>query len=149
MFGNLDQHLVPITTEIYDLGDSTRRFRDLYLSGTSVTFGNIVMSEHGGAARFTNHTTGAEVKVDVSNVNTHLIDSSIILGLIDSAYVDPLVESLGYRDSAQIENIITANYINDRINQNYLNSAETISIIDSAYVNARLDISSKTCFYAP
>ena len=142
MFGNLDQHLVPITTEIYDLGDSTRRFRDLYLSGTSVTFGNIVMSEHGGAARFTNHTTGAEVKVDVSNVNTHLIDSSIILGLIDSAYVDPLVESLGYRDSAQIENIITANYINDRINQNYLNSAETISIIDSAYVNARLDTSS-------
>jgi hypothetical protein len=137
MFGNLDQHLIPITTEIYDLGTSTKRFRDLYLSGTSVTFGNIVMSEHNGAARFTNHTTGAEVKVDVSNVNTHLIDSSIILGLIDSAYVDPLVESLGYRDSAQIVNIITANYINDRINQNYLNSAETISIIDSAYVQTR------------
>ncbi len=142
MFGNLDQHLIPITTEIYDLGTSTKRFRDLYLSGTSVTFGNIVMSEHNGAARFTNHTTGAEVKVDVSNVNTHLIDSSIILGLIDSAYVDPLVESLGYRDSAQIVNIITANYINDRINQNYLNSAETISIIDSAYVNARLNTTS-------
>ena len=142
MFGNLDQHLIPITNEIYDLGTSTKRFRDLYLSGTSVTFGNIVMSEHAGAARFTNHSTGAEVKVDVSNVNTHLIDSSIILGLIDSAYVDPLVESLGYRDSAQIENIITANYINDRINQNYLNSAETISIIDSAYVNARLNTTS-------
>ena len=142
MFGNLDQHLIPITTEIYDLGTSTKRFRDLYLSGTSVTFGNIVMSEHNGAARFTNHTTGAEVKVDVSNVNTHLIDSSIILGLIDSAYVDPLVESLGYRDSAQIVNIITANYINDRINQNYLNSAETISLIDSAYVNARLNTTS-------
>ena len=142
MFGNLDQHLIPITNEIYDLGDSNRRFRDLYLSGTSVTFGNIVMSEHNGAARFTNHTTGAEVKVDVSNVNTHLIDSSIILGLIDSAYVDPLVESLGYRDSAQIVNIITANYINDRINQNYLNSAETISLIDSAYVNARLNTTS-------
>jgi len=142
MFGNLDQHLIPITNEAFDLGDSARRFRDLYLSGTSVTFGNIVMSEHNGAARFTNHTTGAEVKVDVSNVNTHLIDSSIILGLIDSAYVDPLVESLGYRDSAQIVNIITANYINDRINQNYLNSAETISIIDSAYVNARLNTTS-------
>lgn len=139
MFGNLDQHLVPITNEVFDLGDSTRRFRDLYLSGTSVTFGNIVMSEHNGAARFTNHTTGAEVKVDVSNVNTHLIDSSVILGLVDSAYVDPLVESLGYRDSAQIVNIITANYINDRINQDYLNSAETISLVDSAYVNARLN----------
>ena len=100
------------------------------------------MSEHNGAARFTNHTTGDEVKVDVSNVNTHLIDSSVILGLVDSAYVDPLVESLGYRDSAQIENIITASYINHRINQDYLNSAETISIIDSAYVNARLDTTS-------
>ena len=87
MFGNLDQHLVPISNETFDLGDSTRRFRDLYLSGTSVTFGNIVMSEHNGAARFTNHTTGAEVKVDVSNVNTHLIDSSVILDVADSNYV--------------------------------------------------------------
>ena len=87
MFGNLDQHLVPISNETFDLGDSTRRFRDLYLSGTSVTFGNIVMSEHNGAARFTNHTTGAEVKVDVANVNTHLIDSSVILDVADSNYV--------------------------------------------------------------
>ena len=142
MFGNIDQHIIPITDSAFDLGDSTRRFRDLYLSGSSVTFGNIVMSEHNGAARFTNHTTGDEVKVDVANVNTHLIDSSVILGLVDSAYVDPLVESLGYRDSAQIENIITASYINHRINQDYLNSAETISIIDSAYVNARLDTTS-------
>ena len=142
MFGNIDQHIIPITDSAFDLGDSTRRFRDLYLSGSSVTFGNIVMSEHNGAARFTNHTTGDEVKVDVVNVNTHLIDSSVILGLVDSAYVDPLVESLGYRDSAQIENIITASYINHRINQDYLNSAETISIIDSAYVNARLDTTS-------
>ena len=142
MFGNIDQHIIPITDSAFDLGDSTRRFRDLYLSGSSLTFGNIVMSEHNGAARFTNHTTGDEVKVDVANVNTHLIDSSVILGLVDSAYVDPLVESLGYRDSAQIENIITASYINHRINQDYLNSAETISIIDSAYVNARLDTTS-------
>ena len=87
MFGNLDQHLVPISNETFDLGDSTRRFRDLYLSGTSLTFGNIVMSEHNGAARFTNHTTGAEVKVDVANVNTHLIDSSVILDVADSNYV--------------------------------------------------------------
>ena len=77
-----------------------------------------------------------KVKVDVSNVNTHLIDSSVILGLVDSAYVDPLVESLGYRDSAQIVNIITANYINDRINQDYLNSAETISLVDSATIKS-------------
>ena len=85
MFGNIDQHIIPITDSAFDLGDSTRRFRDLYLSGSSVTFGNIVMSEHNGAARFTNHTTGDEVKVDVVNVNTHLIDSSVILGLVDSA----------------------------------------------------------------
>ena len=87
MFGNIDQHIIPITDSAFDLGDSTRRFRDLYLSGTSVTFGNIVMSEHNGAARFTNHTTGDEVKVDVSNVNTHLIDSSVILDVADSNYV--------------------------------------------------------------
>ena len=87
MFGNIDQHIIPITDSAFDLGDSTRRFRDLYLSGSSVTFGNIVMSEHNGAARFTNHTTGDEVKVDVSNVNTHLIDSSVILDVADSNYV--------------------------------------------------------------
>ena len=36
-------HLLPSTTETYDLGSSTHRFRDLYLSGSSIDLGGVVL----------------------------------------------------------------------------------------------------------
>ena len=108
MFGNIDQHIVPRGNELYDLGDSLNRFRDLYISGTSVSFGNLVMSEHTGRVRFTNHSTGNEVKLAADNINQHLIDSTVILDLIDSAYLNPTIQSLKYLDSGQLNTRIDA-----------------------------------------
>ena len=38
-FGNVNQHILPDTNIAYDLGSATNRFRDLYLSGNSITLG--------------------------------------------------------------------------------------------------------------
>lgn len=122
MFGNIDQHIVPIANEVYDLGDSTRKFRDLYLSGTSINLGNLVMSEHTGRVRFTNHTTGQEVKLAASNINQHLIDSTAILDLIDDNYLESNLQALNYLDSQQI---------NDRIDI-FIDSA-VLAILDSSF----------------
>ena len=122
VFGNIDQHIVPNGNELYDLGDSLNRFRDLYISGNSVSFGSLVMSEHTGRVRFTNHTTGAEVKLAASNINQHLIDSTAILDIIDSGYVDPLLQSLKYLDSGQLNTRIDA----------FIDSA-VFALIDSSF----------------
>ena len=38
-------HLVPSENETYDLGSSTKRWRDIYLSGSSIYLGNTVITE--------------------------------------------------------------------------------------------------------
>lgn len=40
-------HVVPSTNETYDLGTSTNRFRDLYLSGTSINLGGVEITSDG------------------------------------------------------------------------------------------------------
>ena len=37
--GNLSGHIIPDTTETYDLGSATYRFRDLYLAGNTINLG--------------------------------------------------------------------------------------------------------------
>ena len=103
VLSNVSQHIVPDGNIVYDLGDSNNRFRDLYLSGSSIVMGDIVMSEHVGRIRFTNHTTNQEVHITGANVNPTLIDSSVIADVIDFNYLDSVLQnSLTYLDSGQI-----------------------------------------------
>ena len=120
--GDITTHVIPRGNQLYDLGDSLNRFRDLYISGQSISFGNLVMSEHTGRVRFTNHTTGAEVKLAADNINQHLIDSTVILDLIDDNYLESNLQALNYLDSQQI---------NDRIDV-FIDSA-VLSILDSSF----------------
>jgi hypothetical protein len=43
----IEGHIIPGTTETYDLGSATNRFRDLYLSGTSINLGGVEISSDG------------------------------------------------------------------------------------------------------
>ena len=78
--GDVSGHIIPDTDVTYDLGSSTHKFRDLYLSGNSITLGGIVLTEHSGALQV--HTTGggtAQPFATVSYVDTELAN------LVDSA----------------------------------------------------------------
>ena len=44
---DLGTSLIPRNTEIYDLGSSSKRWKDLYLSGTSLYLGNAVVTATG------------------------------------------------------------------------------------------------------
>jgi len=71
--GDVSGHIIPDTDVTYDLGSSTHKFRDLYLSGNSITLGGIVITEHSGALQV--HTTGggaAQPFATVSYVDTEL-----------------------------------------------------------------------------
>jgi hypothetical protein len=43
---NITSNLVPITTETIDLGSTTKKFRDLYLSGNTITLGEVQISKN-------------------------------------------------------------------------------------------------------
>ena len=51
--GSVSGHIIPDTDITYDLGSSTNKFRDLYLSGSSITLGSIELTDNGGSLEVT------------------------------------------------------------------------------------------------
>lgn len=49
-FNQIGSHLVPSADDTYDLGDSTARWRDLYLTGSTLNLGNIALKDNGAGA---------------------------------------------------------------------------------------------------
>ena len=46
--GSVSGHILPDTDVTYDLGSSTKKFRDLYLSGSTIILGNIELKDNSG-----------------------------------------------------------------------------------------------------
>ena len=72
--GSVTGHLVPNLNEVYDLGSSTKRFRDLYLSGNTINIGDAQISA----------TTENGINLPASSQ----IDGAPIGGLLFSGAVD-------------------------------------------------------------
>jgi len=56
-------NILPLADSTYDLGSPTRRFKDLYLSGNSLVFGGIVMTDSNGQVAFRSSTTNNAVGI--------------------------------------------------------------------------------------
>jgi len=62
-------HLVPLTNETYDLGSSTKRWRDLYLSGSTIDLGGtIITRDNNGDINFKDSNTLALKRVVVDEL---------------------------------------------------------------------------------
>ena len=78
--GSVSGHIIPDTDIAYDLGSSTNKFRDLYLSGSSITLGTIELTDNGGALEVTpigggsTETFATETYVDTAVAN--LVDTA-------------------------------------------------------------------------
>jgi hypothetical protein len=77
--GALDGSIIPDTDEAYDLGSSTNKFRDLYLSGNTITLGATTISAPaGGSITFGNATIPVAtsgniiVESDLTTANTNM-----------------------------------------------------------------------------
>ena len=51
--GDVSGHIIPDTDVTYDLGSTTNKFRDLYLSGSSIYLGSLQLSDNNGALEVT------------------------------------------------------------------------------------------------
>ncbi len=61
--------IIPDSDEAYDLGSATRKWKDLYLSGSTLILGNIRLKDSGGVPSF-EATGGGKVKIDLSAMTT-------------------------------------------------------------------------------
>jgi hypothetical protein len=55
--GTVKGNIVPNANEVYDLGSASNRFRDLYLSGSSIRLGNAVITSTGSAVNLPEGST--------------------------------------------------------------------------------------------
>jgi hypothetical protein len=132
-FQNLSQSIIPAANATYDLGTPSNRFRDLYLSGSSLYIGNVKITDSNGDISFKDLSGN---RVDIAN--------------IDSAYVQ-LRQDFAYASLTGAPTNVSqfandAGYLTDA---NTLDSAEAIALIDSAYVQQRQDYAYASLTGAP
>jgi hypothetical protein len=82
--GTVKGHIVPDANEQYDLGSSSFRFRDLYLSGSSIELGDATITSVGSAVDLPAGSTVGGAPIDVrrdNSINVSIVgdDSSIIV----------------------------------------------------------------------
>ena len=61
--------IIPDSDEAYDLGSATKKWKDLYLSGSTLILGNIRLKDSGGVPSF-EASGGGKVKIDLSAMTT-------------------------------------------------------------------------------
>ena len=125
------QNILPQLDSTYDLGDSARRWKDLYLSGNTIHLGDRDIQGVGN--------DGNGLYVDGRRLA--FIDSvpDSVAGGLDSAAVITLIDSAGILDSSQITALIDSAL--DSIGPFYTTAdhdSDTLKQVDSAYVQARV-----------
>lgn len=118
---NLDQtiksNVIPAVDITYDLGSASKRFKDLYLSGSSIKLGNATITATGAAVNLpAGSTIGGSIigsgdgVVNGSNYNINIIgdDSSIIVDSRTGAFTGDLTGSVFAADSSVIVDSVDA-----------------------------------------
>jgi hypothetical protein len=138
---NLNTNIIPLTDGVYDLGSSTRRFRDLWLSGSTLRIGNISLSETSNALIVTNSTGNARILADVISSNTwnnlytaNVIESGNSLYFTNARVYANVIGLI--TGKANVSDLTTANiaesgsnlyYSNDRVRSNVITLLPTLA----------------------
>ena len=108
---NMGGHILPVANNQYDLGENTNRFRDLYLSGSTITLGDITL------------TTDS------------LIPSGNTV-LVVSDYLEAKSVSAG---SADLGNNVTANYVTGTLTTAAQPNITSVGTLSSLKVTADVE----------
>jgi len=96
---NLDMNIVPALNEVYNLGSPTRKFKDLFLSGTTINLGNTKLSENAGGGLAVSSPAG----------NAALISDVIAANIWNNLYTANVVETNGnlYYTNARVRSTLS------------------------------------------
>jgi len=125
-------NIIPATDSTYDLGDSTRRWRDLYLSGNTIYLGDSAVLTAAKVNLIPSVALDSSIISSIAVTAAGGIDSALTISLIDSAYVQ--ARQTVYLDSSTVQGVISAAYI--QANQTTYSNAD---FADSAFVTAQIN----------
>ena len=113
VYGNFvpQGHIIPDTNIAYDLGTSTRRFRDIYLSGSSIYLGNAIITSVDTAIELPLGTTVAGQPIGINEGDTYNItvsgnviaqDSTVMVDSVNGTFHGDLTGSVFADDSTTL-----------------------------------------------
>jgi len=79
---DIASHILPDTTETYDLGSMDKRWRDIYLSGQSIVLGNIELKDSGDGSLQVFQLPGGELVGELGGLTeaeSALIDANLLI----------------------------------------------------------------------
>jgi len=102
--GTINDHIIPIDSEAVDLGSAAKKFRDLYLSGTSLYLGNAQVTASGAAINLPAGSTvgGNAIQSAVSEDTAFIRDIQGSVFGDDSTLLVDAVSSTVRLDNGQI-----------------------------------------------
>ena len=113
VYGNFvaQGNILPDTNIAYDIGSSTNRFRDLYLSGSSIYLGNAVLTSTGTAINFPTGSTIGGQPLGINEGDTYNItisgnviaqDSTVMVNTSNGTFSGDLLGSVFANDSTML-----------------------------------------------
>ena len=149
------RHIIPAADSTYDLGSSSNRFRDLYLSGNTIDLGGVTLKNDGGKFNAGGITLDSNFVVDIVdstyvqvrqnydyNSLTNLpfiLDSNNVSGIVDSA-INELIAGApeAFNTLKELSDAIADGDSNlTTLISSKVNQSDVITLIDSAYIQAR------------
>jgi hypothetical protein len=76
-FGNVAASIIPSANITFDLGSSSRRWRDLWLSGNTINLGSAVISSVGNTVQLPAGSTVGGANVDVTAINANVTAANV------------------------------------------------------------------------
>ena len=124
-------NLIPATSNLYTLGNSTNRWKDIYLAGNSVYLGNVVLTADGNSLVI-NGGNGNIIATNLSNVPAANIIGQVANALVASTVytnAQPNITSVGTLTTLAVSGNTTSNNL---AVANTLNS-QTISVSGTTF----------------
>ena len=124
-------NLIPATSNLYTLGNTTNRWKDVYLAGNSVYLGNVTLTANGNSLVI-NGGTGNIIATNLSNVPAANIVGQVANSLIASTVytnAQPNITSVGTLTTLAVSGNTTSNNlaVADTLN------SQTISVSGTTY----------------
>jgi hypothetical protein len=149
--GTVKGNIIPSSSQVFDIGSPIARFKDLYLSGTSLYLGNAVLTASGSSVNLPFGSTigGSPIGIDVGEaLQGNLVgsvfgdDSTMLVDGVDNTLFGNTINTAGISLSNNVVSTINSPLVIQPdlnvftqvpVNFNILAASTTSSILDAAY----------------
>lgn len=144
--GTVTGNIVPDTDVTYDLGSSSKKFRDLYLSGNTITLGNqTISSSASGISTSGNITSAGTIQATtITSTQPSNLSGTLTGDLVGSVYSDGSATMIDGVAGVILGDVANASVTTTTLNAGVATVTANLTIGDPLNPNATLDLAGIT-----